>query len=64
MRRKSFAVMAVALLLCGPWLGWWTVALLAGAGCCFRAADALVARVSHPEYVLFARLGRIAGDDR
>ncbi|MGO9488428.1 MAG: diguanylate cyclase [Solirubrobacteraceae bacterium] len=53
-RQRSFAVMAVALLLCGPWLGWWTVALLAGAGVLFKLADAVVERVSHPEYVLFA----------
>jgi hypothetical protein len=34
-RQKSFVVMSVALLLCGPWLGWWTIALLAVAGVLF-----------------------------
>lgn len=53
-RRKSFVVMAAALLLCGPWLGWWTVALLAGAGVLFKLADNAIERVSHPEYLLFA----------
>jgi diguanylate cyclase (GGDEF)-like protein len=56
-RQKSFVVMAVALLLCGPWLGWWTVALLAVAGALFKVADAAIERVSHPEYLLFAAWG-------
>ena len=51
-RRKSFAVMAVALLLCGPWLGWWTLAPLAVAGILFKLADDALARVKHPEYLL------------
>jgi diguanylate cyclase (GGDEF)-like protein len=53
-RRKSFAVMAVALLMCGPWLGWWTLAPLAVAGVLFTLADRAIERVSHPEYLLFA----------
>src|SRR3954453_5664613 len=44
-RRKSFAVMAVALLLCGPWLGWWTLAPLAVAAVLFKLADDLIERV-------------------
>ncbi len=52
-RRKSFVLMAVALLLCGPWLGWWTVALLAVAGALFKLADDAIERVTHPEYLLF-----------
>jgi diguanylate cyclase (GGDEF)-like protein len=53
-RRKSFVVMALALLLCGPWLGWWTVALLAVAGVLFKLAEEAIERVTHPEYLLFA----------
>jgi diguanylate cyclase (GGDEF)-like protein len=53
-RQKSFVVMTVALLLCGPWLGWWTVALLAVAGVLFKVADWALERVHHPEYLLFA----------
>src|SRR5581483_11293613 len=53
-RRKSFAVMAVALLLCGPWLGWWTILLLAIAGVLFAVADKAIDRVRRPEYLLFA----------
>jgi diguanylate cyclase (GGDEF)-like protein len=53
-RRKSFVVMAIALLLCGPWLGWWTIALLVVAGVLFKLADEAIERVTHPEYLLFA----------
>ena len=53
-RRKSFVVMAVALLLCGPWLGWWTILLLAVAGVLFALADKAIERVRRPEYLLFA----------
>src|ERR1700756_2307394 len=53
-RRKSFVVMAVALLLCGPWLGWWTILLLAVAGVLFAVADKAIERVRRPEYLLFA----------
>jgi len=53
-RRKSFVVMAAALLLCGPWLGWWTILLLAVAGVLFGVADKVVERVRRPEYLLFA----------
>jgi diguanylate cyclase (GGDEF)-like protein len=53
-RRRSFVVIAVALLLCGPWLGWWTIAPLALAAVLFKIADGALERVSHPEYLLFA----------
>jgi diguanylate cyclase (GGDEF)-like protein len=53
-RQKSFVVMAIALLLCGPWLGWWTILLLGVAGVLFRFADQMIERVSRPEYLLFA----------
>jgi diguanylate cyclase (GGDEF)-like protein len=53
-RRKSFVVMAIALLACGPWLGWWTLALLVVAAVMFHVADESLERVSHPEFLLFA----------
>jgi diguanylate cyclase (GGDEF)-like protein len=52
-RRKSFAVMFVALALCGPWLGWWTILLLAVASVLFAVADKAIERVRRPEYLLF-----------
>jgi diguanylate cyclase (GGDEF)-like protein len=53
-RRRSFAVIAAALLICGPWLGWWTIIPLAVAGVFFRVAEVVVERVRNPEYMLFA----------
>jgi diguanylate cyclase (GGDEF)-like protein len=46
--------MAAALLLCGPWMGWWTIAPLAVAGVMFSLADSAVERLSRPEFLLFA----------
>jgi diguanylate cyclase (GGDEF)-like protein len=53
-RQRSFIVIAVALLICGPWLGWWTIAPLVVVGVLFKVAEHSVERVSHPEYLLFA----------
>jgi diguanylate cyclase (GGDEF)-like protein len=54
MRRWTFAVLAIALLACGPWLGWWTIAPLAGAVFLFAAADRATTRMRRPELGLFA----------
>jgi diguanylate cyclase (GGDEF)-like protein len=53
-RRAAFGVLAVALLACGPWLGWWTLAPLGLAAILFRLADERIERVRRPEYALFA----------
>ena len=53
-RRRTFAVLGVALLLCGPWLGWWTIAPLFGAVVLFAAADRVTKRMQRPELGLFA----------
>jgi diguanylate cyclase (GGDEF)-like protein len=53
-RRKAFVVLAVALLACGPWLGYWTIVPLLLAGAIFVFADKLTARVARPEYGMFA----------
>jgi diguanylate cyclase (GGDEF)-like protein len=53
-RRRSFAVIAVALLICGPWLGWWTLAPLLAAAFLFAGADKVVERTDRPELALFA----------
>jgi diguanylate cyclase (GGDEF)-like protein len=53
-RKRSFAVLAVALLACGPWLGWWTLAPLLLAAVGFRLADARTAGIRRPEYAMFA----------
>jgi diguanylate cyclase (GGDEF)-like protein len=53
-RRNAMGVLAVALLACGPWLGWWTVAPLAVAAVLFPLADRRVGDLDRPEYLMFA----------
>jgi diguanylate cyclase (GGDEF)-like protein len=53
-RRRSLAVLGLALIACGPWLGWWTLAPLLIAGAFFAVADRKIATMRRPEYALFA----------
>jgi diguanylate cyclase (GGDEF)-like protein len=53
-RRAAFAVLAAALIVSGPWVGWWTIVPLGLAAVGFRAADAWVERTRKPEYAIFA----------
>jgi diguanylate cyclase (GGDEF)-like protein len=53
-RRAAFGVLAFALVACGPWLGWWTLAPLVLAAGVFRLADSRIERASRPEYGIFA----------
>ena len=53
-RRRAFAVLAAALLICGPWLGWWTIVPLLAAVALFAIADRVTARLRRPELGLFA----------
>lgn len=50
LRAWSFAVLAVALLACGPWVGWWTLIPLAIAGTMFALTDRGLESSRHPEY--------------
>jgi diguanylate cyclase (GGDEF)-like protein len=52
LRTRSFAVLAVALLICGPWVGWWTLIPLAVAGMMFVLTDRGLKSSRHPEYRL------------
>ena len=53
-RRAVFGVLAIALVACGPWLGWWTLVPLALAVVLFRFADTQIDRLERPEYWLLA----------
>ena len=53
-RRASFVVLGVALIACGPWLGWWQLVPLVLAGLGFKAADEHIAGTVRPEYWVFA----------
>src|SRR4051794_38989486 len=52
-RRAAFGMLALGLVACGPWVGWWTLAPLALAFVAFRLADAHIHRMAHPENGLF-----------
>ncbi len=53
-RIASFIVLAIALVACGPWLGWWTLAPLLLSGVLFSSAEKALPRLRRPEYVMFA----------
>jgi diguanylate cyclase (GGDEF)-like protein len=52
-RRRTFAILAVAIAAVGPWLGWWPLLFLIPAGLFFSAADRLMPRVARPELLMF-----------
>ena len=53
-RRKAIGLIAVTLLVCGPWMGFWTLLPLLLAGVVFQVAEKRAPRSQRPEYVLFA----------
>ncbi|MCW3029308.1 MAG: hypothetical protein JWN81_2519 [Solirubrobacterales bacterium] len=53
-RRRTFAILAVAIGAVGPWLGWWPLLFLIPASLCFASADRLMPRVTKPELLMFA----------
>ena len=53
-RRLAMGILALALIVCAPWLGWWTLIPLAGVGLLFLAADARLEQSERPEYLMFA----------
>jgi len=52
-RQRALAILAVALVAAGPWLGWWPALFLIPAALCFGAADALMPRMQRPELLMF-----------
>ena len=53
-RRAALAVLAGALLVMGPWVGWWTLAPLIVAGLLFYFADRSIESSERPEFRIFA----------
>ncbi len=51
-RRASFVVLAVALLLCGHWVGWWELLPLAVAVVGFLIVDRSLASAARPEFTI------------
>lgn len=54
LRAWSFGLLALALLVCGPWVGFWTLIPLAAAGVAFAFIDHGLATAPYPEYRLAA----------
>jgi diguanylate cyclase (GGDEF)-like protein len=52
-RQRALAILAVALIACGPWLGWWPALFLIPAAACFAFADRMMPRVAKPELLMF-----------
>ena len=53
-RRRAFAILALAIAAVAPWLGWWPLLFLTPVIALFALADAMLPRVGRPEYVMFA----------
>jgi diguanylate cyclase (GGDEF)-like protein len=53
-RQMALAILAVAIVAVGPWLGWWPLLFLIPAAAFFAAADHFLTRVARPELVMFA----------
>lgn len=53
-RRSTMGILGLALIACGPWLGWWTLAPLALAALGFRLVEPRMEGSRRPEYGLFA----------
>jgi diguanylate cyclase (GGDEF)-like protein len=53
-RRRTFGILAVAIAVEGPWLGWWPLFCLVLVAGFFAAADAWMLKVSRPELLMFA----------
>jgi diguanylate cyclase (GGDEF)-like protein len=53
-RRRTFAILALAIASVGPWLGWWPLLFLIPSSLCFATADHFMPRVARPELLMFA----------
>ncbi|MGD0455550.1 MAG: GGDEF domain-containing protein [Solirubrobacteraceae bacterium] len=53
-RQRALAILAVAIALVAPWLGWWPLLFLIPSAGFFATADHFLTRVARPELVMFA----------
>jgi diguanylate cyclase (GGDEF)-like protein len=53
-RRRAFAILAAAIAIVSPWIGWWPLLFLLPASLFFAIADALMPKVARPENLMFA----------
>jgi diguanylate cyclase (GGDEF)-like protein len=52
-RQRALAILAVALVASGPWLGWWPALFLIPAALVFGVADRLMPSTLKPELLMF-----------
>ncbi|HEY0517102.1 MAG TPA: diguanylate cyclase [Solirubrobacteraceae bacterium] len=52
-RKRTFAILLLAIAGVAPWLGWWPMLFLVPAASFFACADRLMPRVSRPELLMF-----------
>jgi hypothetical protein len=53
-RAHACAILTLAIIALGPWLGWSALLFALPATACFAAADALMTKVKRPEHLMFA----------
>src|SRR6266545_3640905 len=53
-RAMAMGCIAVALLIAGPWVGWWPISIMVVAASGFAAADRLLPRFERPELAIAA----------
>jgi len=52
-RRRAALIMTGAILVSGPWLGWWPLAFVVTILCGFAVADAAMPKLARPELAMF-----------
>jgi diguanylate cyclase (GGDEF)-like protein len=52
-RRRAALIMAGAILVSGPWLGWWPLAFVVTILCGFAVADTIMPKLARPELAMF-----------
>jgi diguanylate cyclase (GGDEF)-like protein len=53
-RQRAMAILALAIVSVGPWVGWWPLLFLIPSTIFFALADHYLTRVTRPELVMFA----------
>jgi diguanylate cyclase (GGDEF)-like protein len=53
-RTLAMGFLALALLVCGPWVGWWPIGMCVLVGAAFHAADRTLERWERPEFAIAA----------
>jgi diguanylate cyclase (GGDEF)-like protein len=53
-RQRAMAILALAILSVGAWVGWWPLLFLIPSAVFFALADHFLTRVARPELVMFA----------